>query len=159
MFNLFKKKNNFKILAIGDGKTIDITTVNDPTFAQKLMGDGIAMELDNGTIVAPCDGTLSVLPQSKHAFGLKCDNGLEILVHIGIDTVTLNGECFTTHKNQGDSVKAGEPVITVDIDGVKAKGIDTTTMVILLNGSEFEIANKNIGQAVKAGTDSIIEIK
>lgn len=158
MFGLFKKKGGFQLLAVADGKTLDITKVNDPIFAQKMMGEGIAIELYGNDIYAPCAGEITVLPQSKHAFGMKCANGLEILVHVGIDTVNLQGEGFTAYKKQGDHVQCHEKILSVDKELVAGKGIDLTTMVIILNHAEHKIIKMNIDAPVKAGIDPLIDI-
>ena len=158
MFGLFKKKNSFQLMAVADGTTKDITLVNDPIFAQKMMGEGLALELSGNDIYAPCDGEITVLPESKHAFGMKCANGLEILVHVGIDTVSLQGEGFKAYKRQGDHVHCHEKILSVDKELVSQKGIDLTTMIIILNHADFKIGKMNIDAQVKAGIDPLIDI-
>ena len=91
VLSFLKRNKNYKIQAVVDGSSIDIEKVNDSTFSQKIMGDGIAIIPDNGVVVAPCDGKITVLPESKHAFGILSDDGVEVLVHIGVDTVDLKG--------------------------------------------------------------------
>lgn len=139
-----------KIVAPANGEMISIETVNDETFASKMMGDGTAFVLADGTVASPASGTLSVVADTGHAFGLSREDGVEFLVHIGIDTVALNGEGFTTLKKAGDPVRAGEPVIRVDLDDLKSKGYDTTTMLIIVNNNGKEIAFRENG-AVKRG--------
>lgn len=109
------------IVAVSDGNMIPIETVNDETFASKVMGDGVAFELKGSVIVSPSAGELSVVEDTGHAFGVSRADGAEILVHIGINTVDLNGEGFTVLAKAGDTVKAGQPVIQVDLDLLKAR--------------------------------------
>ena len=137
MLSFLKRNKNYKIQAVVDGSSIDIEKVNDSTFSQKIMGDGIAIIPDNGIVVAPCDGKITVLPESKHAFGILSDDGVEVLVHIGVDTVDLKGQGFENKVSQGSIVKQGDPIITFERETLISQGIDCTTMVIILNQSEF----------------------
>ena len=137
MLSFLKRNKNYKIQAVVDGSSIDIEKVNDSTFSQKIMGDGIAIIPDNGIVVAPCDGKITVLPESKHAFGILSDDGVEVLVHIGVDTVDLKGQGFENKVSQGSIVKQGDPIITFERETLISQGIDCTTMVIILNRSEF----------------------
>lgn len=147
--NLFKSKPaepSFQvaddaIVAPANGNIIDITTVSDPMFAQKLMGESLAFEYpeDEVTICAPANGKLTVMFPTGHAFGLTLNNGVELLVHIGINTVESNGEGFTTLKKQGDVVKAGQPIVKVN-QKVLSKKYDMPVMLIVTNpnGQEFK---------------------
>lgn len=134
-----------EIVAVADGRMIDIATVNDETFAGKILGDGVAFEPSTGTIVAPANGEISVLAETGHAFGVNCADGAELLVHVGINTVMMNGEGFTNLVKAGDIVKAGQPVIKVDLDLVKSKGYDTATMLIITDDNGREISFKPYG--------------
>lgn len=138
------------IVAVSDGSMISIETVNDETFASKMMGDGVAFELKGNVIVAPSAGELSVVADTGHAFGVTRADGVELLVHIGINTVELNGEGFTSLAKVGDKVRAGQPVIKVDLDMLKAKGYDTTTMLIIVDDNDREISFREFGM-VKSG--------
>ncbi len=130
MFELFKKKKDDKnIYAAVEGKCIDISRVNDKTFADKLMGDGIAIVPTATVIKAPINGVITMLFPTKHAFGIKRDDGLEILVHIGINTVELNGKGFIAYKNVNDSVHVGDKIIGFNESYLKDK--DMTTMIII----------------------------
>lgn len=158
MLSFFKKNKNYKICAAVSGKSINIEKVNDATFSQKLMGDGVAIIPNSNIVVAPCNGKITVLPESKHAFGIVSDDGVEILVHIGIDTVSLNGDGFKNEVYQGSIVKQGDPIISFDREKIISKGIDSTTMMIVLNHSEFSNINCIAEGEVIAGQDTVIEV-
>ncbi|EFR91237.1 glucose-specific phosphotransferase enzyme IIA component, partial [Listeria innocua FSL S4-378] len=110
MFKKFlKKSKNETVFAHVTGQLIALEDVPDPVFNQKMMGEGIAIKPESGTIVAPVDGKIIQLAETKHAFGIRTDMGQEILVHIGLETVSLNGEGFNVLVNVGDKVKVGDP--------------------------------------------------
>ncbi len=130
-----------EVVAIADGKMIDITTVSDQTFAQKMMGDGVAFTSDEDTVTfcSPANGTLTVVFPTGHAFGVTMNNGVELLVHIGIDTVSANGDGFTLlGKKQGSLVKAGEPIVKVDMAKLRKK-FDMPVMLIVTDANGKEI--------------------
>ena len=158
MLNFFEKNKGYKLKATVSGNSINIEKVNDSMFSKKLMGDGIAIIPNNDIALAPCDGKITVLPESKHAFGIVTDEGVEILVHIGIDTVNLKGDGFTTVVSQGDFVKNGDPIIYFDREKIASQGVDTTTMMIVLNHTEFSKINCITENEVVAGQDTVIEI-
>ena len=158
MLNFFKKNKSYKLEATVSGNSINIEKVNDSMFSKKLMGDGIAIIPDNGIVVAPCDGKITVLPESKHAFGILSDDGVEVLVHIGVDTVNLKGQGFGNKVSQGSIVKQGDPIITFERETLISQGIDCTTMVIILNRSEFSDIKCMTGGAVVAGQNTVIEV-
>lgn len=135
------------ITAIADGEIIDITKVNDEVFSQKLLGESTAMKFQGKDTVlcAPVDGSLSVMFPTGHAFGISGNNGAELLVHIGINTVEAEGKGFTPLKKQGTKVKAGEPVVRVNFDEL-SKRYDMSTMLIVTNSAEHPVVFKNFGQ-------------
>lgn len=157
MFGLFKKKE-ISLMAVVDGKTIAMEEVNDPIFAEKMMGDGIAIVPSGVEVVAPCDGTITVLPDSKHAFGMKTKEGLEILVHVGIDTVQLAGEHFETCTTLNAEVKAKQPILRFERKKIESMGIDCTTMVVMLSTNQYKIDQYSHNQTVKAGSDTILSL-
>ena len=140
------------------GKTIDITAVPDKVFASKMMGDGIAFQFDGDTLYSPCDGELTMVPATLHAYGFKLANGAEVLVHIGLDTVNLNGEGFTCLVKQGSKVKVGDPIVKIDQAFMKSKGIDLTTPMVVTNGGDYSFSVVDTGKDVSAG-DMVIEFK
>ena len=158
MLGFFKKNKNYKIQAVVDGSSIDIEKVNDSTFSQKIMGDGMAIIPSNDIVVAPCDGKITVLPESKHAFGMISDDGVELLVHIGIDTVNLKGSGFQNKVSQGSIVKQGDPIIVFEREKLISQGVDCTTITIVLNQSEFSDVKCMTGGSVVAGENTVIEV-
>ena len=120
-----------------DGKLIPLGEVADETFASGVLGAGVALEPTDGTVYAPFDGTVETLLDSHHAIGLRSTDGVELLVHIGRDTVALNGQHFTAFVKAGDTVKKGQRLLACDLDAVRAAGYDITTPVIVTNTDEF----------------------
>lgn len=138
MFSLFKKKEKTNIVAPISGELIELEKVKDPVFAKKMMGDGFAIvpSVQNSTfdVYAPTDAEIVSLPSTKHAVGLRNREGQEILIHIGIDTVDLKGNGFTSYVSQDDYVHQGEKLISVDDNVLKQNKLDDTVMVILVKG-------------------------
>ena len=131
MLNLFKKKETFKTPI--KGELFAITEVNDQVFSQKMMGDGFAIIPSENTVISPLSGTVDVVFPTKHAIGIKSNTGIEFIIHIGIDTVKLNGEGFTSYVEQGQKISQGEKLVTFDLDLIKSKGYDTSVIVIFPN--------------------------
>ena len=159
MFSIFKKNAGTPVKAPASGQIKDIETVSDPVFSEKMMGDGIAIQYEGGDIKAPVSGTLTtiILP-SCHAFGICGDNGIEILVHVGLETVNLKGEGFKLLKKQGDHVEQGESILSVDYELLKSKGLNLITPVVVTNSNEFEIIKKSKGQCI-TGDTVLFEVK
>ena len=126
------------VYSVADGQVIALEQVKDPVFAQKMMGDGFAVEPANGNIVSPVTGTVSSIFPTKHALGLVTDSGLEVLVHIGLDTVSLEGKPFTVHVAEGQKVAAGDLLVTADLDAIRAAGRETSTVVVFTNGDAIK---------------------
>lgn len=131
MLNLFKKKETFTTPI--KGELIAITEVNDQVFSQKMMGDGFAIIPSENTVISPLSGTVDVVFPTKHAIGIKSNTGIEFIIHIGIDTVKLNGEGFTSYVEQGQKISQGVKLVTFDLDLIKSKGYDTSVIVIFPN--------------------------
>jgi len=123
-----------EVYSVADGQVIALEQVKDPVFAQKMMGDGFAVEPANGNIVSPVTGTVSSIFPTKHALGLVTEAGLEVLVHIGLDTVSLEGKPFTVHVSEGQKVAAGDLLVTADLDAIREAGRKTSTVVVFTNG-------------------------
>lgn len=141
MFNLFKKSVDNNIYSPVNGEMIPLENVPDKVFAEKMMGDGVAFKLKDGNIYAPCDGEIAMVFPTKHAIGFVANNGAEILIHVGLDTVNLNGEGFELIKSSG-KVKHGELVLKVDVKALEAKGICLDTPMVITNGSDVEMTIK-----------------
>lgn len=127
-----------EVYSVADGQVIELEQVKDPVFAQKMMGDGFAVEPANGNIVSPVSGTVSSIFPTKHALGLVTDSGLEVLVHIGLDTVSLEGKPFTVHVAEGQKVAAGDLLVTADLDAIRAAGRETSTVVVFTNAEAIK---------------------
>ncbi|WP_084710595.1 PTS system trehalose-specific EIIBC component [Ornithinibacillus californiensis] len=137
------------------GNIIPLEKVPDPTFAEKMMGDGIAIEPSEGKVVAPFDGEVMHVFPTKHAIGVKTDQGLEVLIHIGLETVGLNGEGFETHVKPGDRLKAGDLLVTFDLDFIRKRAKSIITPIIVTNGDQFEALSKTEEKDVVA-LDSVL---
>jgi PTS system beta-glucosides-specific IIC component len=133
------------------GTVVSLESVNDPMFAEKMMGDGMAILPEDDVVSAPFDGYIIMTTPTKHAIGLRGENGVELLIHIGIDTVQLDGQGFTLHVAEDQYVKAGEPLITFDRRQIKEAGYDLTIPVIVTNTSEHESFAKTIQEKVMMG--------
>ena len=129
------------IVAIADGEMIDITAVSDPMFAEQMMGKSIAFRYNQDKVIlcSPCNGTLTALFPTGHAYGVTANNGIEILIHCGVDTVNAKGDGFRLlDKKQGDTIKAGDPIVEVDINKL-SKIYDMSTMLIITNANDKTI--------------------
>ena len=145
MFGLFKKEE-FKIVVPVDGMLIPLHEVPDQMFSQKLMGDGFAVIPEGNIIVAPLSGVAESVFPTGHAVGIKTKDGIECIVHIGLDTVELNGEGFKPLIKQGTKIKAGDPMIEIDRELISSKGYSVTTMVVFPLGysHEFDLGKKTV---------------
>ncbi|SDN39097.1 PTS sugar transporter subunit IIA [Alkalicoccus daliensis] len=141
-----------------NGEVVPLSEVPDPTFAEKMMGDGVAVKPTSGTIVAPITGEVMQLFPTKHAVGIKTVNGVEILLHIGIETVNMQGEGFKAFVKEGDRVAVGDKLIEFDMDMVNEKAESTITPVIVTNGDIVSTIDKVEGQQVTAGETTILTI-
>lgn len=140
------------------GDVVALADVNDPVFSSGAMGQGIAVKPSQGVVYAPADAEVSIAFPTGHAFGLKTTNGAEVLIHVGIDTVTMNGDGFEAKVAQGDKVKAGDVLGTFDSNKIAAAGLDDTTMVIVTNTADFSsVAPVATGSVAKG--DAVIEVK
>lgn len=160
MFDSLKKmfEKNAKTIslkAVEDGRTISMDEVNDQTFAQELLGPGIAIVPSNGTVVSPINGTIATVMDTKHAICIQGEDGLELIVHAGLDTVELNGKYYQTYKEIGDQVKAGDVLLEFDLEEITKAGYDVTTPIVITNLGDYKITKCLTGQQVKAGEEVI----
>lgn len=160
MFDSLKKmfEKNAKTIslkAVEDGRTIPMDEVNDQTFAQKLLGPGIAIVPSNGIVVSPINGTIATVMDTKHAVCIQGEDGLELIVHAGLDTVELNGKYYQTYKEIGDQVKAGDVLLEFDLEEITKAGYDVTTPIVITNLGDYKITKCLTGQQVKAGEEVI----
>lgn len=160
MFDSLKKmfEKNAKTIslkAVEDGRTISMDEVNDQTFAQELLGPGIAIVPSNGTVVSPINGTIATVMDTKHAVCIQGEDGLELIVHAGLDTVELNGKYYQTYKEIGDQVKAGDVLLEFDLEEITKAGYDVTTPIVITNLGDYKITKCLTGQQVKAGEEVI----
>lgn len=156
MFNFFKKsksKGN-EVKAPIKGNLIPLSEVSDDVFSQKMLGDGFAVKPTGQEVVAPVSGTITTLFPTKHAIGIKTDEGLEVLIHLGIDTVELKGEPFKLFVEQGDSVKAGDKLAEMDIADVADHGLNNTVMVVYTNMDLLKEVKDVDPRPVEAGDDA-----
>ena len=153
---LFSKKTD-DFYAPMAGKAVPITEVPDPTFAEGMLGNGIAIEPAEGKVYAPCDATVDMMFTTGHAVSLVADNGAEILIHVGLETVSLEGKPFKVHAANGDKVKKGQLLIEVDLEAVKAAGLPTITPMVVCNTDEYPTFNTLVGKDV-TNDDVVIEL-
>lgn len=152
-------ESNSIVLSPIEGKVVSLKQVNDVTFSEEIMGKGAAIIPSVGKAIAPVDGVVSALFQTKHAIGLTADNGAEILIHIGLDTVKLGGKHFTAHVKNGDRVKAGDLLVEFDIEEIKREGYDVITPVVVTNTQDYKDILSLIDRDVKEKEELIKAIK
>ena len=153
---LFAKKTD-DFYAPMAGKAVPITEVPDPTFAEGMLGNGIAIEPSEGKVYAPCDATVDMMFTTGHAVSLVADCGAEILIHVGLDTVTLNGAPFQIMVESGQKVKKGDLLMTADLEAIKAAGLDPITPMLVCNSSDYTTFKTTVGKAV-TNADAVIEL-
>lgn len=158
MFNLFKKKKNLTIVSPIEGKIIQLEEVPDQVFSTKMMGDGIAIDTTGNQLFAPCSATVSLVSPTKHAIGLTLENGTEILMHVGLDTVTLKGEGFEVLVSSGDKVTVGTPLLNINRDIFIQKGISLITPIVVCNSADHPISNKSLNKTAIAKETPLFEI-
>ena len=149
------KASNKKIRVASplNGDIVPLSEVNDETFASEVMGKGVAINPTEGKVVSPINGTVQMIFKTKHAIGLKSDDGTELLIHIGMDTVQLEGRHFEAYVKDGDKVKVGDTLVKFDIDAIKKAGYEVITPIIVTNTMDYlEIVPKDI-EVVKVGEE------
>ncbi len=154
-FDFMKGKKPVVLSAPVKGKCIPISEVADPTFAEEILGKGMAIQPSDGKFYAPADGTISTLFPTGHAIGLTTTDGVEMLIHVGLDTVNLKGQFFNTKVEAEQTVKKGDLLLEADIDEISKAGYDTVTPVLICNSDAYsKIECKNEG-TVNPGDDII----
>lgn len=152
-----KANNSILIGSPIEGEVISIKEVNDPTFSEEMLGKGIAIKPINGRVVAPIDGEVATMFKTKHAVSLVNEDGVEILIHVGLETVNLKGEHFKSYVNVGDKVKVGDLLVEFDVEKINEAGYDTTSPVVICNTCEFiDVLQSKIGQVKEL--DKVIEV-
>lgn len=146
------------ILAPMTGTAITLAEVPDPIFVEKILGDGIAIIPEDGKIVSPVDGVVSKVAETGHAYGITTEDGVEVMVHVGLETVALNGACFQIHIKEGDKVKAGDLIAEADLEFIKETGRSSITPVIIGSGLEGRELECTEGK-VQAGETVLLTLK
>ena len=149
--------DDFVLYSALEGNVIPLSQVNDATFASEVLGKGIAVIPAKGEVVAPCDATVETVFDTKHAVGLSTESGMELLIHIGINTVELGGKYYTTHVKDGDHVKRGQLLVSFDMDKIKEAGYDVTTPLIVTNSDDYRDV-KALHEGVVTFADRVLEI-
>ncbi|EHL20194.1 PTS sugar transporter subunit IIA [Peptoanaerobacter stomatis] len=160
LFGFGKKKEKVELKAVVDGIIKDLKNVEDEVFSKGFLGEGLAIVPKSNNFYAPVSGELSSVFPTGHAFGIKTDDGAEVLIHIGIDTVQMNGDGFDLKVEQGQKIKAGDLLVICDIDNIKNKGYKTDTILIITNSDDFPSEQLvTEGSEVKANEVSVISFK
>ncbi|MGD6833093.1 PTS sugar transporter subunit IIA [Sutcliffiella halmapala] len=141
------------------GKVTELTEVPDPTFSQKMMGDGLAIIPSEGEVVSPVDGEIIQFFHTKHAIGIRSVTGAEILIHVGLETVSMNGEGFEGHVREGDKVKAGDRLISFDLNLINKKAANTITPIVITNGEVVESLDKKLTDNAVKGQTELFHLK
>lgn len=159
MFDFRKKKKVVEVIGAPiEGEVAASREIPDSTFAEEMLGKGIAIRPAVGKVFSPVDGTVAMVFDTKHAVSLISDGGAEILIHIGLDTVTLNGTPFNVHVETGAAVKKGDLLVEFDMDAIKAAGLEVITPVVICNSDEFSGMKRFTGKRVKPG-DAVMELE
>ena len=155
LFDFMKGKKDIKIAAPVKGECIPISEVADPTFAEEILGKGMAIKPTDGKFYAPCDGTISTLFPTGHAVGLTTSEGVELLIHVGLDTVQLKGQFFNSKVEADQAVKKGDLLLEADIEEISKAGYDTVTPVLICNSDEYSKIECKTSGAIAPGEDII----
>lgn len=155
----FMKKKGISLAAPVKGECIPVSEVADPTFAEEILGKGIAIKPSEGKIYAPADGVVSTVFPTGHAVGVTTPDGVEILIHVGLDTVKLKGQFFRTKVEENQKVSKGDLLLEADIKEIAGAGYDTVTPVIICNSAEFAEVNCKARREVNVGEEVITCVK
>ncbi|GGF20639.1 PTS glucose transporter subunit IIA [Halobacillus andaensis] len=151
------REKTVEVVAPVNGEIVDLKKVPDPVFAEKMMGEGLAIKPADGEVVSPVNGEVVQLFPTNHAVGLKTKSGVEVLIHIGLETVSMEGEGFTAHISQGDKVRAGDKLISFEKGLVEEKAKSTVTPIIITNSNDVNVEVKEETKAA-AGTTVLMNV-
>lgn len=140
-----------KVLSPLKGNVIPLKDISDPVFSQELMGKGIAIEPTEGKVVSPINGTVVMVFETNHAIGLKSDDGVEVLIHVGMDTVELKGKGFTAHVKNGDKVSVGDLLTEFDMDLIKEAGYSLVTPIVVTNTADYQSIDPTTTETIEYG--------
>lgn len=157
---LFSKREKYpgnQLYAPMTGRAVALAEVPDPVFAEGMLGNGIAIIPNDGKVYAPCDATVSMMFDTGHAVSLTAENGAEILIHVGLETVNLQGKPFTLRARNGDKVRKGQLLLEANLEMIQAAGLPTITPVLICNTDDYTSFNFNTGNAV-SNDDVVIEL-
>ena len=143
MFGIFKAKKQI-VVSPADGDVVDLAEVPDEVFSQKMAGEGIAIMPRSNTFIAPISGTITKIFSTNHAFSIKTKSGLEVMVHIGLDTVALNGEGFKRLAEEGDKVNVGKPIISADLEFISSQGKEIITPIVINHEKALSIVSDKV---------------
>ncbi|MEG7969564.1 MULTISPECIES: PTS sugar transporter subunit IIA [Bacillus cereus group] len=158
LFGLGSKTNEETIVAPLTGAVKNIEEVPDPVFAGRMMGDGVAIDPTEGVVVSPVDGEIVQLFHTKHAIGIKAKNGTEILIHVGLETVKMEGEGFEAHVSEGQVVKAGDKLISFDLELIREKAKSTITPIVITNTDAAESIKTTVGVTATKGSTEVMKV-
>ena len=158
LFGKSEAKNENGIFAPIAGQAVPVSEVPDPTFSSGMLGNGIAIIPTEGKVYAPCNATVDMMFTTGHAVSLVADNGAELLIHVGLETVALEGKPFTVHVQNGQKVSKGDLMIEVDLEAVKAAGLNTITPVLVCNSDDFGTFKTFTGKDV-TNADLVIDLE
>lgn len=158
LFDFMKKKDDVEVIAAPvAGEAVESSQISDPTFGEEMLGKGMAIKPSDTKVYAPFDGTVAMVFDTKHAVSLISEKGAEVLIHIGLDTVTLNGEHFIAHTEDGATVKKGDLLLEFDKEAIEAAGFDTIIPVVICNTDDYKEVRRKTGSVVKPG-DTVMEL-
>lgn len=151
-------KQNKHLLSACDGKCAELSTIPDEAFSSGMLGQGVAFFPKNGRFYSPVNGRIESIADAKHAYTILSDDGLELLLHIGVDTVELKGDGFSPLINEGDPVRAGDPIADVDLQKIESHQLPTVTALLITNHEKIEIINQQYGE-VTGGKDIVLSYR
>lgn len=159
MFKFFSKAQNKDkfIMAPVNGKCIPLSQVTDQVFSQKMMGDGVAFIFEGDTIYAPCSGKVATIAKSKHAIAIQSEEGIEVLIHVGMNTVSLKGQGFEVMVDVDQKVKMGAPLLKIDRALMQEHNIDMTTPMIIANTPDYHLELLNVDRVVEGAHSQVIK--